>query len=282
VGPQAGYQPIDEVDQLDPDQQAESRRLPILACETVRTVGAVSSTRPLYATADLDFRGGAMLSEVMSEGRLALGPSSRISGWAHAERELRLGESSLAVRRISSAGVVVLARGCQFERVHAPLVQFGEHAAAAPAAARRARTPADFAQVPGAVERTPGVWRVEGDCHLPEGGDYTGSLIVTGVLRVGAGVRVAGSVKAHAGVLLAAGSEVTGAVVCAQGVHVLGGAAVGGPLVSESHLLLAANARIGRPGALTTANAMTVVAEQGAVVHGTVWARRAGVVWGVG
>lgn len=281
IGPEAGYQPADEVDLLDPDDEAERARLPILASDSIRTVGAVTSTRPLYATADLDFRGGAMFAEVMAEGRLELGPRSRVAGWAHADRSVRLGEHSAAARRVTSREAVRLERGCCFEQVHAPTVRFGQDCVP------RAHTAAglqqgDLSSLPGAQPRTPGLWRIEGDCELPAGHRFQGSLVVTGVLSLGSGTVVEGSVKAHKGVLVGSGAQVTGAVVCDNGIHVMRDAEIGGPLVSETHLLLSSGVRLGRAEVPTTVSAEAIIAEEGAIAHGSVWARRAGVVWGTG
>jgi hypothetical protein len=278
-GPQAGYQPIAEAD-LDIEADARHRNLPILAVEPVRNQGRVHAMRPLYATADLEMRGGGMFSEVMSEGRLDLGPRSRVSGWAHGDRGVHLGEHSVAVQRVSSAGDVQLDRGCCFERVHAPVVRFGRAVAPTPRAGSE-RTRADFAELPGAARRSELLYRIEGDCTLPDGCHFTGSVVVTGTLCIGADTLIEGDVKAHKGVLIGPGAGVTGSVVCDNGIHVMRDAEIGGPMVSETHLLLAAGVRLGRPEALTTVNAGAIIAEEGVVAHGTVWARQAGVVWGV-
>lgn len=280
-GPHAGYQPVDEFDLLDPDTDAELRGLPVLACQPIHTVGAVTCLRPFYSTADLDFRGGAMFSEVMTEGRLDLGPRTRVLGWAHADGAVRLGEYSVATQRVTSAEVVCLARGCCFEHVHAPVVLFGREAAVI----RRPHTHVDASEatlaiLPGAEPRGAGMWRIDGDCELPAGRYFRGSLVVSGVLSIGAGAYLDGSVKAHKGVLVGADVCVTGAVVCEGGIQVLQRADIGGPVVGESHMVLASGARLGRPGAPTTVSADAIIAEEGALVHGSVWARQAGVVWG--
>jgi cytoskeletal protein CcmA (bactofilin family) len=280
AGPGIGYQPVHEVDLLDAEDEAAQGGRPILAVHAVRSAGAVASLRPLYATADLDLRGGAMFKQVMSEGRLDLGPRSRITGWAHADKAVRLGAHSVVTQRISSGETLVLERGCCFERVHAPTVCFGR---AEPARSgfvgERAR--GELSGLPGASRRAEGLWRVEGDCALPDGVHFTGSLIVTGTLTIGAGTRIEGDVKSHKGILVGRDAEVDGSVICENGIHVLEGAWIGGPLVSETHLLLAAGARIGRPDAPTTVNAGAIIAQEGVIAHGTVWARQAGVVWGM-
>lgn len=280
-GPHAGYQPVDAFDLLDPDAEADRHALPVLADKAIRSDGAVTCLRPFYATADLDFRGGAMFSEVMTEGRLHLGPRTRVLGWAHADGAVRLDEYSVATQRVTSAQAVCLARGCCFEHVHAPVVLFGREAEVT----RQPRAHVDASEatlaiLPGAQPRGAGMWRIEGDCELPAGRHFRGSLIVSGVLSVGAGAYVDGSLKAHKGLLVGADACVTGAVVCEAGIQVLQRADIGGPIVGESHMVVAAGARLGRPEAPTTVSADAIIAEEGVVAHGSVWARRAGVVWG--
>jgi cytoskeletal protein CcmA (bactofilin family) len=279
AGPGVGYQPVLEADLLDPEDEAELRGWPILAVNAIRTVGAIGCPRPFYAKADLDFRGGAMFAQVMTEGHLDLGARSRITGWAHADRDLRLGEYSVATQRVSAGEAIRLERGCCFERVHAPVVQFGrtdggERPRPAPL------QQGELSQLPGAVPRSAGLWRIEGDCTLPDGHHFSGSLIVTGTLSIGADTWIEGDVKAHKGILVGPGAQISGSVICDNGIHVLAHAQIDGPLVSETHVLLTAGARIGREDAPTTVNAGAVIAQEGVVAHGTVWAREAGVVWG--
>jgi len=279
AGPGVGYQPVIDADLLDPDDEASQRGWPILAVNAIRTVGAIGCPRPFYAKADLELRGGAMFSQVMTEGRLHLGPRSRIAGWAHADRDLRLGEHSVATQRVSSGEAIRLDRGCCFERVHAPVVEFGR-ADASERPEPQERRQAQLAELPHAVPRSAGLWRIEGDCTLPDGHHYVGSLIVTGTLSIGADTWIEGNVKAHKGVLVGPGARVSGSVICDNGIHVLAHAQIDGPLVSETHVLLTSGARIGREDAPTTVNAGAVIAEEGVIAHGTVWAREAGVVWG--
>ena len=272
------FLPIDDVDPLD-DTDARAD-LPILAARPVRTLGAVQTSRALYATDDLDLRGGAVLSQVLAEGRLDLGPRSRVTGWAHAGKELQLGENSVAAQRVSSEGVLRLAKGCCFERLHAPEVRFGEPQQSDMPAQLLAE--GDFGELPGAARRGEKLVRVEGACTLPDHTRFRGSLVVTGVLVIGEGTLIEGDVKARKGLQVGRGARVTGSVICENGLHVLPGASIEGPLVSETHLLVATGARLGLPGRQTTVSASALIVEEGVVAHGTVWARRAGVVWGPG
>jgi hypothetical protein len=51
--------------------------------------------------------------------------------------------------------------------------------------------------------------------------------------------------------------------------------------MSESAILLGPMVCLGEADAPTTVCAVNIMAEAGAVVHGTVWAREGGVVWAI-
>jgi len=193
--------------------------------------------------------------------------------------ELHLHANSVAPGHFASRARIVTERGCCFLSLHAPIVEFG----------RRAQTPggrldavldADLRDLPGAVQRAPDVWRIRGDCRIPAGRSYTGSLVVTGALWIGEASRIEGSVKAYCGIILARAAVVTGAIVCPGAVLLEPGAIVGGPLVSETDVLLCTGAHIGFTGSATTLSASRIVVEEGACAHGSVRAREAGVVIG--
>lgn len=268
---------IDAADLPDAEAAAARAGQPILAAAGLQSLAGVALQHPLYATADIRLAGRGDFTEVMAEGGLELGPLSRICRWGHADAAVRLGEGSVAAHRLSSSQQVRLERGCCFQRVHAPLLQFGTDAAPRATQSIPAQ-PAQFTDLPGALQRSPGLWRVDGDCTIPPRRVYQGSLVVTGVLTVGKGSRVEGSVKGYRGIVVGREATVTGAVVSGQAIHLLPHAEVGGPLVSERHVLLSAGCRVGGADAPTTVSADAIVVEEGAEAHGTLWARRAGVV----
>lgn len=280
-GDQVAYQFIEEVSQRDGVANPAHQQLPVVAARAMQTHRTFKCTQPLFAADDLELTGGGMLSEVLSEGHIALGPHSRITGWAHADKTLTLGESSIAVRQISAARGLDLARGCCFERIHAPVIQFGRPAkslARQVGVISSPRTPLDT--IKNGQPWGDNGWRVEGDCQIPQAHHFTGSLVVTGVLSIGSDAVVDGDIKARKGILIGARARITGAVFCENGIHVFHGSYVAGPLVSESHLMLGAGAWLGTPDAPTTVSAGVILVEEGVVAHGTVWARQAGVVWG--
>ena len=67
-------------------------------------------------------------------------------------------------------------------------------------------------------------------------------------------------------------------ITCEKRVHVLNDAQVAGPLISENDILIGVNALIGLPDANTSVSARNIIVEDGAVVHGVLWAHEIGMV----
>jgi predicted acyltransferase (DUF342 family) len=132
--------------------------------------------------------------------------------------------------------------------------------------------------LPDAIEQTPMLFLVRGDCALPPASLFRGSLVVTGFLTIGAGTTVLGDIKAREGVSIGHGARVEGAVTCEKRVYVFQEAQVHGPVISESDILVGTGALIGLPEAETTVSASNIIVEDGVVMHGMIWAREIGMV----
>jgi len=248
---------------------------------TTQTGDGTRRRSPVYAATDLQLREGSDLTDVLADGHLLLGPNSRVSGSAHAEKTLLLGESSVVSRNLSSEHGIALAWACCFERVHAPVIVFGQ------ASPRNRLVPnqtsaelPSHGSLPSAQPWGKDGWRVEGDCVIEKGLHFKGSLVVTGVLSIGAGAMVEGDVKAHKGVVIGQRAQVTGGVFSDNGIRVFNNAVIGGPVLSESVLQLGEGVRLGSLLAPTSASANVILAGNGVMVFGSVWAVQAGVVWG--
>jgi predicted acyltransferase (DUF342 family) len=102
--------------------------------------------------------------------------------------------------------------------------------------------------------------------------------VVTGFLTIGAATTVVGDIKAREGVSIGHRAAVHVAVTCEKRVYAYKDSRAWGPVVSESDILIGACAVIGLPDAPTTVSARNVIVEDGAVMHGTLWAREIGMV----
>lgn len=238
----------------------------------------IDSPQPLFVQGGLRAPAGSGFTALYATGDIDLGEQSRISDWAHADGSLRVGPRSAAVRRISAGVAVELGNESWFERVQAPAIRFGSRPGRTVADSATGQAQASFMEVPGAVQQTPSLFLVRGDCALPARKRYEGSLVVTGFLTIGAETTVVGDIKARAGASIGPRASVQGALTCESRVYVLPEASAWGPLVCESDLLIGARAEIGLPGAQTTVSARNIIVEEGAVVHGEVWAHELGMV----
>jgi hypothetical protein len=261
--------------------QTTAHQRPVFVASSSHAEQGIHSRWPLYAAADLQLREDSDLNEVLADGHLVLGPHSRVRAWAHADKTLLMGESSVVAQQITSDHGVALAQDCCFHRIEAPVIVFGRpRTHESPANDLRqhplpAHAPLDRAQRWGADG-----WRVAGDCTIQGGHRFTGSLVVTGVLSVGRGALLEGDVKAHRGILIGEHAHITGSVISDNGIRVFDEAVIGGPLVSESLLQLGAGVRLGSLNAPTSVSANVILADDGVTAHGSVQATQAGLVWG--
>jgi len=252
---------------------------PLLAREPLRFEAAVHCGMPLFGSASIESTGAASFTAVYADESLRLGPGSEISHWAHAGKALHLGVASVALQSLSAGQCIALERECCFQHLRAPAIRFGEVPKRRLALRQVQPVEGELSSLPHAVRRTGTLYRIDGNCQLPAGHRFRGSLVVMGWLVVGENTTIDGDVKAHKGIVLRAGARVTGSLVCEHSIRLMDFAWAGGPVISEADVLLDACAIVGRPDAPTTVSAEHVVAETGARAHGTVWARQAGVVW---
>lgn len=288
-GSPTGYESFDLI---APDAAAgiwSNARARLLACGDVSTAAPILAFQAVYVDGGMKAGAGSAFASLYVARDLELGEGSKVADWAHADGDLRMGRGSTALRRVSAGGVVRLAAPCWFERVHAPVVRLGgaggpvqgrvPHGAPGPVQAQPvAQEEASYATLPHAVERTALLYMVRGDCTLPERSIYRGSLVVTGFLTIGAFTTVIGDIKARGGVTVGEGAVVQGAITCEQSVYLLPGVLALGPVVCEGDVLLGTGTVVGLADALTTVSGRCIVAEEGAVVHGTLWAHEIGMV----
>jgi len=277
-GPATGYEDFDFLpgEPGAADWKDASKRL--IARSSITQANAILSQQPLYVQGDLRAGPASAFSAVYATGDIGLGAESEIHDWAHADGVLRVGRSAIALRRVSAGVAIELGNETWFERLQAPALYFGSREGAGPAPYSGSPVEATYASLPDAVQQTPGLFLIRGNCALPPDSVFRGSLVVTGFLTIGMGTTVVGDIKAREGVSIGYGAQVHGAVTCEKRVYVFKQARAWGPLVSESDVLMGSGAVIGLPDAQTTVSAQNIIVEDGVTVHGAVWAHEVGMV----
>jgi hypothetical protein len=228
------------------------------------------------------YSGGTLRAGAATELRAALADEDivlergcRSIRWLHAGRLLSAKTEVVLQGRASAGEAIALATGCTFERIHAPVVRFGDG------------PPTEFAELPGSNAEGPewhpdglrphhefaaGRLLVEGDLEIPAGARVGFDLVVWGALTLGAGARVEGSVKSHRTLTLAGGAHVDGSAVSRDDIVLEDRSRVDGPVIAEERLVIGAGCVIGAADEPSTVRAGSIRVRAGTVIHGTVWA----------
>lgn len=282
LGKKTGYEDFDFVPTALGDMQWTKAQKRLISRSSIDTAMPIDSPQPLYVEGYVKTGADSVFSALYATGDIELGARSKILNWAHSEGVLRLAANSVAVRRISAGSMIALGEAVSFERLNAPSVQFGSSININNKINiypnRPEQSPTNLTDVPNVKQQTPSLYFVQGDCELAAESIYQGSLIVTGVLTIGARTTVVGDVKARKGLLIKDGASVKGAVTCEKYIHVFSNASVLGPLLSERDIELDLNAVIGLPDAPTTVSARNIFVNNGVIVHGSIWAHDKGMV----
>jgi cytoskeletal protein CcmA (bactofilin family) len=277
-GAATGYEEFDFVPDASEGTDWRGATKRMISRSSLSSPAPIQSSQPLYVQGDLRAGPESTFSALYATGDIALDAESEIHDWAHAGGVLRLGRKGIALRRISAGSAIELGNETWFERLHAPSLHFGSRDTPLPAPYPRTPVEASYAQLPDAVQQTPLLFLIRGNCALPPDSIFRGSLVVTGFLTIGMGTTVVGDIKAREGVSMGYGAEVHGAITCEKRVYVFKQARAWGPLVSESDVLIGAGAVIGLPDAQTTVSANNIIVEDGVTIYGTVWAHEVGMV----
>ena len=277
-GPATGFEDFDFVDFPIGNMQWQKARKRLIARQSIDSQTPIRSASQLYVEGDLRTGDNSAFSSLYATGDIALGSESEVHDFAHADGVFRVGDNGVALRRISAGVAIELGNEVWFERLQAPTLSFGLHAAQQTPPAHHVQTPASYADLPNAIQQTPSLYLIRGDCALPAAKIYTGSLVVTGFLTIGQDTTVVGDIKARVGLSLARRASVEGAITCEKRIYIFKDAKAWGPIVSESDILIGARSVIGLPDAMTTVTANNIIIEAGAKVHGAVSANEIGMV----
>ena len=278
IGKPTGYEDFAFVSDWieDMDWGHASKRL--ICTTSVELSTSIRCPKPLFVDGSIRAGVNSDFVSLYATGDICLDAESEIHDWAHAEGMFSMSSNSVALRRISAGKTIALGKEVWFERLNAPDVQFGTPNRIADSYAAVDQIPSSFADLPLAVQQTPLLFLIRGDCVLPGGRIYTGSLVVTGFLTIGTGTTVIGNIKAREGLSVGGRAVIEGAITCEKRVYMFKNSRAYGPVVSESDILIGTDAVVGLPDAQTTVTARNIIVENGVLVHGTVWAHEIGMV----
>jgi cytoskeletal protein CcmA (bactofilin family) len=222
----------------------------------------------VFAHGDLRVEAGATLRAALIAGDSWLGEQCVVCRWLHCEGILSVAPGNVLYGRISATREIQLSPLCRFERLHAPIIRFGN--------AETRALPARVFKKRSIVDVKLGRLLATGDFHLASGDVLQGHVVASGNVLIDSGSRILGSVKSHGRTEIAADTEIHGSTVSAASLHIAGGSFLRGPVLAEGELYIGPDTVIGSPDSPTTISAPRVRIAPGAIIHGSVWARYEG------
>ena len=227
---------------------------------------SLTFTRDVYAGNLLYGGRRNVFRALLGEDNIYLAEESSVLRWLHAEGKIVVGPNSRLFGRASSEKAIYLSPGCSFERMHAPAICTSMTGELEPAEAPAGQpSPEKFRKL--------GRSRINGDLHLGSGEMLLGNIIVTGSIQVDERTRIFGSAKGNGDIHLRDQAEVQGSLVSTRTIHIASNCSVKGPLLAENEITIGAGTQIGTPGSPTTVSAPRIRIAPDCVIHGTLWAR---------
>jgi cytoskeletal protein CcmA (bactofilin family) len=263
------------------EQQRESKTPLVLSGSDLKLPESTLFSKEIYAEGSVTGGEKDVFRAVLSENEIHLGRGSTSLRWLHAARAIYIQTGSVLWGRASADEHIRIERGCHFERLFAPRIEFchaseaGEVSGGTVYREQAVLKPRDFSN---RIEVAAGRWLVFGNMEVPPGKIIENDIVATGRLRLGPGVRVTASVKSRREMQLEKGVEIEGSVVSEQDIYIGPECRIGGPVLTEETMFIRNGTRIGSDRDPTTVSAERLFVEPGVVTHGTVWAHVEGYV----
>ncbi len=189
---------------------------------------------------------------------------------------ISLSERTTAIEDVAASDSIEIGNGCHFQRLDAPSIYFGANTL--PAVCTEPYAELTVLNPGNATRWGKNGLRIVGDFQIPNATFFEGSLIVTGTLSVGDDCLIQGDLKARQGLYVGSRTVIAGAVFCDESIHIKTDSKINGPVLAATQLRIEPQVSIGTAQKPTTVSANHMLVEQGCVIHGTVWARDAGMV----
>ncbi len=264
----------------DLEKKLHSVERMILSCGDLNLPAETMYPLEIYAGESLQGGERNIYRAVLAEDRIRLGNESISLRWLHAGGVVHARPGCVLYGRISADGAILMADDCRFERLNAPLIEFGRAPEAGKANNSRKNktqlTVLEPKELPHVVEVAAGRWLIDKKLEIPEGRSVETDLVVTGWAKVGGGTRIIGSMKSQKDLYLENGVEVTGSVVSGENLFIGEDCRIRGPVLAEGNIYIEQGTVIGTSDIPTTISAKDIMVASGSVAYGTIWAHKDG------
>jgi predicted acyltransferase (DUF342 family) len=227
----------------------------------------------IYAKGNLVTGGSNVFHAILCDKDVHLGEHSKVLGWLHATGTAVLGEGSLAYGRLSAGERVEIGPGCNFERVHAPIVTISGGSEAM-GLDRAYREEGRF------LERVTDRIVVHKDFTLAAAEFLRSNVVAGRRIHLAEHSQVTGNLKSNSAMWLESNVRIDGSLVSASDLRIGTGCLILGPVLAEGELLIESGTQIGLPQHPTTVRALRIRIAGGVSIHGSLWACEQGQVRG--
>ncbi len=295
------YQLIGEKGLPNIDSLAANGKL-LLSAHSITLPADTVFEKEIYSEQTIFAGERSKFRSILAGGRLQLREQCSLLRWGHANGEVAVGKNSRIFGRLTSNHSIILASGVSFERLYAPKIMI---------ASQRPQSPEINSPLSGANDqRLPMLESVKGvrvrygrrllmknNLNFPARHYFDGDIVAPGSITIGEGVHIRGSLKSnaktdltdaridkegikHGGLLIGNNSSVEGSIVSAHDIEIGTNCRISGQVIAENLLIIGAGTVIGTIDEQVTVTADNIIVEEGCIIHGSLIARKGGVVGG--
>lgn len=252
----------------------------LLGAGNLQLSDGISYNKEIYGGNSITSGKKNNIRAIFAEGDIFLQEGSNIIRWVHAGKNLAVGNGCTLYGRASAENSIVLSSPCVFERMRAPFIQFGGYVEKP-----FSKRPSNIAinelvslnRLGNVKEQDGKRWLVSGDLIIPPHTLFSGDIITTGNIKIGAGSVVYGSIKSNGALQVLESVEVHGSLVGAGNISIGDYSKIHGPIIAEGSLVIGRGTVIGSEDKLTSVNAPGISCHSGVCLYGTIWAYDRGV-----
>jgi hypothetical protein len=243
----------------------------IISTAPLKLPARYSFDREIYSTEDITSGIEGHYRALLAEGNIVLDKSCTLLRWVHSAKALRVGRDCRLYGRASADETIQLAQGCEFERISAPRVIFGEEFSALITTWDK-NTLQALKEPTNISFKYNNRWVIDGSITLPENSYFEGDIIATQDIVIGHGSFIKGSVKSNRNLTLESKVCIEGSAVSAGNITTGNGCTITRPVIAEEQIFIGSGNSIGLEVFPTTVTAPVVVVTTGTIVYGSVWA----------
>lgn len=241
----------------------------IISNSPLRLTEKMFFEREVYSSSWIQAAGHSQFRALLAEGDIRLGEGCTVLRWVHSHQSLYASAGCQLFGRTSADECITLAEHCNFERLNAHMIMFGETFPPVEYNTIQLETLRSLPNVKDTYKRRS---RINGGLSISARHYFDGDIVVTKNVHIGAGSHIKGNIKSNQDMHLAAGVRIDGSIVSAGSIHMEAGCRVTGPVIAEDAILIREGCVIGADATPTTITAPKIFITSGVMAYGTVWA----------